>query len=466
VAGFGSLGFGTVSLCPIACVSTTLCSTEADGGSGLLAFDPGDPVVTPLAEPPGGVELDGPIACPRVSLCVTFAAARSGVGVLVYDPASPSDVRVKGSLGISAVSGVSCPSISLCVDVGADRDGAFVGAGGAQSFDPTAASIRAPAFGPAITGGFSAVSCPSTAQCTVVAGGGVLTYDPETYEAQGARTAVLDAVDGALTISALDCLTTSLCVAVDQTGGVVSFDPNRPGTPTRVVIDPGQALTGLACPDAASCTAVDDGGEVTFDAAAPAPGQRVGLSTGALYGVACPSISLCSATGDFATEFSFDPASGVRARSGRLTDQIEIPDGGLVCPTAAECVTTLQNTGPSSELTFDPASPRDDSTQILDPENMGAGELACPTATQCTTQGPDYFTFDPVHAAAAPITRSTNQFPSQGLACPSVTQCTAVSSNQEQTFNPAPAPGMPRSLSIDPTTTPARSPARRCHAAH
>jgi hypothetical protein len=284
----------------------------------------------------------------------------------------------------------------------------------------------------------------------VVADGGELTYDPGAYDGLGAPEPALDPVDAGATITALDCPTTSVCVAVDQTGGAVSFDPSNPETPAAAVIDPGHVLTGLACPDAASCTAVDDaGGEVTFSAAVPANGQRRGLTGGALHGVACPAVTLCSATADGGMEVSFDPASGAGATAGKMTDEITI--GGLACPTGTECVGTLFSEDPASQLTFDPTAPRGQAPQIFDPNGYAYGLLACPTATQCTTFDANLVTFDPLHAATGPVTLSDLDRLSDGLACPTAGQCTAVTGSQEQTFDPARPPAYPP-VTLDQST--------------
>ena len=78
-------------------------------------------------------------------------------------------------------------------------------------------------------------------------------------------------LDAGNTLTGLACPSASQCTAVDEAGQQVTFDPAAPGAPSPTTIDAGNALTGVACPSPRRCGAVDEAGqETTFDPTAPA----------------------------------------------------------------------------------------------------------------------------------------------------------------------------------------------------
>src|SRR5207253_10529149 len=79
-------------------------------------------------------------------------------------------------------------------------------------------------------------------------------------------------IDGPYALYAVACPSTSQCTAVDAQGGAVTFDPKKPGSPTRILAGCTGAYAGcgvladVACPSTNPCTAVDhDAQEVTFN---------------------------------------------------------------------------------------------------------------------------------------------------------------------------------------------------------
>ena len=74
---------------------------------------------------------------------------------------------------------------------------------------------------------------------------------------------------GQQSLSGVACPSATQCTAVDQSGQQVTFNPASPGTPTPTAIDV-HNLDGVACPTATQCTAVDvSGRQVTFNPASP-----------------------------------------------------------------------------------------------------------------------------------------------------------------------------------------------------
>lgn len=77
--------------------------------------------------------------------------------------------------------------------------------------------------------------------------------------------------NGQTQLDAVACPTANECIAVDDLGQEVTFNPASPGTPTPATVDPAAGLAAVACPSSSQCTAVDPGGrEVTFDPASRA----------------------------------------------------------------------------------------------------------------------------------------------------------------------------------------------------
>jgi hypothetical protein len=255
------------------------------------------------------------------------------------------------------------------------------------------------------------LACPSSTQCTAVGRGLVFTFDPA---APGEPTATI--IAGDVEESGLACPTSSRCTAVDSSGHETTFDPLAPGAPTPVEVDRGGALTAVACPTSSQCTAVDAAGqETTFDPTAPgAAGASVpvlidpataGAPVGSLTGLACPTAGQCTAVDSAGREATFDPAA-----PGAPSPAIIYPSGlasanpfaassntldAVACPSAGQCTAV----GYERELTFDPAAPGSPKPVTIAAESSSA--VACPESSRCTAIDPigQEITFDP----AAPL---------------------------------------------------------------
>ena len=242
------------------------------------------------------------------------------------------------------------------------------------------------------------VACPSSTQCTAIAGyGSVITFNPASPGKP--KVAVVDST--ATDVEDLDwiaCPAATQCTASTYFGGEVTFNPTAPVAMAPVTIDDDIAigLSQLACPSQTQCTAVDGGGlEVTFDPQAPAASTPVtiGGQDDGVDRIACPSVTRCTTIDDAGDEFSFDP------QSPGHPSPVKVDGHGLesiACPTASQC-TAVDPDG--NEVTFDPASPGKPTPVDVD----GTDSLqwvACPTTSQCTADsGFDgtVATFDPLH---------------------------------------------------------------------
>jgi hypothetical protein len=118
------------------------------------------------------------------------------------------------------------------------------------------------------------------------------------------------------TASGVACPSASLCVAVDQSGAVMTS--TRPaagaGAWTKAQVDGTNRLSGISCPSVSLCVAVDHEGNVV-SSADPAGGAstwhvvNVEGTTG-FVAVSCPSAGLCVAAAGSDLVVSSDPSGG------------------------------------------------------------------------------------------------------------------------------------------------------------
>jgi hypothetical protein len=153
---------------------------------------------------------------------------------------------------------------------------------------------------------------------------------------------------GAHQISALTCPSSSQCTAVDQ-NEQVTFDPTtrRESTPVGLFRAQSEAsITGVACPALTRCTAVRWGREVTFDPRSTAVMKPVTVDRNAdqnFGAVACPSATLCVGGDGGGSEVAFDPATGRLIRPAASV--ADIPLDATACPALDLC--TSIDSGPT-----------------------------------------------------------------------------------------------------------------------
>jgi hypothetical protein len=221
--------------------------------------------------------------------------------------------------------------------------------------------------------------------------------------------------------------------------------------PTHLDTHGTERFESVACPSAALCAAVDDGGQaVTFNPSSPSGATAVTIgptSQPLLYSVACPSASQCTAVGLYGDEVTFDPAS-----PGSPTPvQIDTPDAFLThvaCPSTTQC--TAIDLGGSSdagsqELTFNPQSPGDPQpVVVIANSDDSPAAFACPSVSQCiAVDGGGYtYSFDPASPGSPGGANVDSAGNPQSLTCPTSDECVLVdASGHEVTFEPGlPAP--------------------------
>ncbi len=205
------------------------------------------------------------------------------------------------------------------------------------------------------------VSCPTADLCVAVDGNGNVVTS--TKPAGAAADWTLSHVDGNF-LSAISCPSSSLCVAVDIVGNVVTSSNPTGGSGTWsvahvdgsscVVTETGAPcyLSSVSCPSVGLCVAVDESGNVvtsTKPTGGAVAWKVTNLNGGGLYdqysihtSVSCPTSGLCVGVGNDNAARGFeisstDPTRGTTA----WTRTIHI--GGSIlnsvsCPSSNLCV--------------------------------------------------------------------------------------------------------------------------------
>jgi hypothetical protein len=342
-----------VAGCAVVALGLSAGQTAVARSSGLSATR----VVIDQQPPYGNPASLHAVSCPTVSLCV--AVDHAGNVVTSTDPTGGSRAWHTTNVdGANNFTGVSCPSASLCIAT--DESGNVVAstkpAGGSRDWTVTHADDPTNSLDGRYPSSFlSGVACPSTSVCVAVDDrGNVVT---STNPTGGPRAWITTDVDGANYLSGVSCASPSLCVAVDLSGNVVTSTNPTGGAGTwlatsiagvgaltgvypRSMI--GGFLSGVSCQSTSLCVATDNRGNVVTSAT-PTEGER-GWSTshvdatGGLTAVSCPSISLCVVADQHGTIVtSLNPTGGAGSWNSARVDSTR-PLSGLSCPTVSLCV--------------------------------------------------------------------------------------------------------------------------------
>jgi hypothetical protein len=240
------------------------------------------------------------LSCPTASLCVGVDA--TGQVLWTSDPAANSNWRAT-SLKLASFTGVACPSVDMCVAVD-DRGGVWSSTsptGGSGSWTRSVVDARA---------GFTGVSCPSVSLCVATddVGGNVVWSTDPTGGAGAWNRSLVEPLDKGVKslrtadiINGISCPSTSLCVAVDSDGQVLtSTDPTGGSLAwTRTLIDTGSisGLSGVSCASPTQCILMDGFSGALFRSTDPTnpylwASSQLHLDT-VLTTIACPTTEQC-----------------------------------------------------------------------------------------------------------------------------------------------------------------------------
>jgi hypothetical protein len=245
-------------------------------------------------------------------------------------------------------------------------------------------------------------------------------------------------------IRALTCPSSSVCVAGDDAGNILtSTDPTGGASSWNTA---GVSISGISCPSASFCVAIN--GDGVLASTDPTGGASAWTSTTIgphfLTGISCPSTSLCVAGDGFNDIMtSTDPAGGPNAWTtahlrNPLVGAVPIgPIGPISCPSTSLCVaaqslpggilTSTNPTGGASSWSFIPAP---GVAPFPAGANSSVNGISCPSVSLCVAlvNGGDVFTSSDPTAGAGAWTMATTD-PGNGLAsvsCPSAQLCIAV----------------------------------------
>lgn len=438
--------------------------------SGEITFDPQSGARISFAAVanglPGPVTRLGVVSCPSTTQCTAAGPSSSSPDSeeVTFDPTDPGTLKevIIDSYLTAAVApsgadlALACPSTAECVAV--DDVGREI------TFNPHAPGSPSPTDLGGAHGGLAAVSCSSPTQCVALdTKGDAVVFGPSTPSA-GTST-VVDAngfqprfVNGQVVAEhALACPAQDQCIAVDDQGNVVTFDPGAPGNPMQTSVS-ATALDAVACPISSQCTAFDAAGveytltppDAPFAHASLDPATRIGA-------IACPVLSQCTAVDDLGAQLTLNSSAAATVTRTLIGDAITAPTGpesqsGISCPTARLCI-ALDAPEPGVVLEFDPTAPSRVTHDTVIPQStygVAIEAIACPAATQCTVGDSNggVVTFNPTSSGTAPATTIAPSGSSlNAIACPAVSQCTALNGGQEMTFDPR-APGSPAAVGL------------------
>lgn len=290
----------------VSCPSARLCVAVDQDGRVLASSDPrGGRHAWSAARIAGGADrtLAG-VSCPTARLCVT--AAGDGDAYVSTNPMGHASAWRAIRLAAGRMTSVSCPSSRLCV-ASAGAGGLVVTTdptGGANAWRPMTLATE-PDFQcekeymEQCPGGVASVTCPSARICVAVDGEGLVLWSTDPAGGADAwRSADVDPQARYLGTSAVSCPSASLCLFGDGERRVyTSRNPGggrwTAGGRVRFAFQP------LLCPLTTLCLAVDEIEHRNWLSAGAAAGRadwrRLTADATPVTGIACPSATECVA---------------------------------------------------------------------------------------------------------------------------------------------------------------------------
>jgi hypothetical protein len=240
-------------------------------------------------------------------------------------------------------------------------------------------------------------------------------------------------------LTAISCPSSSLCVAADAGGNVLSSTTPTGGAAdwTKVALGGEAVLTAIACPVTTLCVGVAGDGKVVSSADPTGPSSSwssASLGAGSvpapdLTGVSCPSVTLCVLAGGYDAWTSTDPTGGAGAWTSTSlggTDPTAAPIDGVSCPSSSLCVAV--SGGGDVFTSTDPAGSGAWQEAATNGGSMAA--ISCPTVQLCVavnSAGDVVTSTDPTGGGAAWSVTHVTAANLAGIACESTTLCVATS---------------------------------------
>ncbi|WP_249011445.1 hypothetical protein [Conexibacter sp. DBS9H8] len=270
-------------------------------------------------------------------------------------------------------------------------------------------------------------------------------------------------------LTGMSCPTASLCVAVDEAGEAITSTDPRGGSGawnTVQITSPlgGTNLAGISCPTPTLCVAIDPNTGQAFSSADPTGGAGAwsattiepiepgGTPAANLQSVSCPSPSLCTAVDDAGNVFtSTDPAAGGIWQLASVNEGNQLD--GISCPTTELCVAVGVGVATSTDPTGGPSAWRSSSA-------LSAQSVSCADSHLCVAvdgNGNAYATTDPTGGPQAwheqvAIDRSYPFSPLTGITCPAENLCVGVNASGDAVSSRDPTVGPWVAQMIDPNS--------------
>jgi hypothetical protein len=321
--GLRLAGLGAATLLAVVLVGALIPTVATAAEPGQLSWS-----YWGIADPnSGNGPVDTALSCPSAAQCTLLDSTGTEA---TFDPQSNSQAPTSADIGATA--SISCPATDLCV--GTD------GTGDVVTFNPSAAAATAHQVTMDANGNQLSISCPTTSLCAATedqsAGDpGEITFNPASPPTDATPVSIDPGGQG-LQVSCPAGLT-NLCVAVDQEGKEVTFNPNAPSGAKAATIVAHNFAVGVSCPPdtTAQCTALDaTGGFITFNPSNPGSPPTYGVAEDNYWGaVACSTPNVCTAADSFGRAGTFDPT--ITNSAANAVQPVSLYDGGS--PAAISC---------------------------------------------------------------------------------------------------------------------------------
>lgn len=280
------------------------------------------------------------------------------------------------------------------------------------------------------------ISCPSTSLCVAVDNNGnvVTSADP----AGGAGTWTVSNITTGF-IEAVSCPSVSLCVAVDGAGNVHwSTNPNGGATAwSSASVNPGLELRAISCPTVTLCVAGADSGKVMWSTnptggpTAWTPADIEGPSFFTEFSISCPTTTLCVAANDNGEVWTTPTPTGL---AGAWTKTTANPGGtvglAMSCPTETFCA--LSNDSGEYNTTVNPTG----GAAAWTVSSLGFFTIlygvSCPTASLCVSVdngGNARTSTNPTGGAGTWTPEALGVGGLFAISCPSANFCVAASNS-------------------------------------
>jgi hypothetical protein len=460
----------------VSCVGSSLCVAAGEHGQLATTADPSSGSSASWHNATVAADDLVGVSCASSSLCV--AVDTPGTTYTTTDPTSSTPSWNIKSAVVNEASAIDCPpAATFCVLIGG-RSLVLTSSNPAMGSTATWTTTGYTAYSE-LTG----VSCPSVSFCAAADGAGNVStsHDPGSSAPVWTTTNVNSGIainpGGSYLLEGISCPSSTLCVAVDNVGNVLtSTDPGgKTPTWTAADVDHDGGFTAITCRSTALCVGVDFDGDavVSTDPTGGASAWSVKNVYGGLLvhfaSVSCPSAARCFAgsEGGGVTVVNLTPGGSIStSRTTEVGSGISTING-LSCPTVALCLAAdsqgnieeaTKPTGPASgwkKVKIDVAGmskPMNDITAV-----------SCSSTKHCVAvdaEGNALSTSAPTGLASGWKPRHIDLFSGlNAVACPTASLCVAV----DDTGNETTGRTVAASLSITPKKLPAGRVGTRYH---